>query len=62
MRSIKPLLLTLTILVVPAISGLFAQQPAKSADSGLKEWTTEEDHQNMMQRLGIRLLNYAPAK
>jgi hypothetical protein len=61
MRSIRPLRLLLSLLAVPVISGLFAQQPAEPAASGLKEWTTQEDHENMMQQLGIRKLRPGPS-
>lgn len=58
MRSIQ-----LGILLIFGFSGaacLFAQDQA-SSNSELKSWTTQQDHQNMMNQLGIRKLRPGPS-
>jgi hypothetical protein len=40
---------------------LYSQQPADSAAVEIRNWTTEEDHQNMMLQLGIRKLRPGPS-
>ena len=40
------------------VSGLFGQQ---SSAPEQKAWTTAEDHQNMMQQLGIKKLRPGPS-
>ena len=49
--------------MVVALTGgkLHGQQPAPAAAPGLKTWTTAEDHQNMMNQLGIRQLRPGPS-
>jgi hypothetical protein len=45
-------------------AGLAAQNTSATAASGLPkpmEWTTEQDHQNMMQQLGIKALRPGPS-
>lgn len=50
------------ILGILAVSGSFAQQPAaSSSEPSAKAWTTAEDHQNMMQQLGIKKLRPGPS-
>jgi len=60
MRSTKILVLLFTLTTISVTSGLIAQQATESTDSGLKEWSTQEDHQNMIQQLGIRKLRPGP--
>jgi hypothetical protein len=43
------------------ISGLLAQQPSAPSSAEPKSWTTAEDHQNMMNQLGIRKLRPGPS-
>jgi hypothetical protein len=50
------------ILAIFAVSGLLGQQPPESSSApGAKAWTTAEDHQNMMQQLGIKQLRPGPS-
>jgi hypothetical protein len=50
------------ILAIVAVSGSFGQQqPAASSAPEAKAWTTAEDHQNMMQQLGIKRLRPGPS-
>ena len=48
------------IFAVFAVSGSFGQQTG-AAPSETKSWTTAEDHQNMMQQLGIKRLRPGPS-
>jgi hypothetical protein len=43
------------------ISGLLAQQPSAPSAAEPKSWTTAEDHQNMMNQLGIKQLRPGPS-
>jgi hypothetical protein len=43
------------------ISGLLAQQPSAPSAAEPKGWTTGEDHQNMMNQLGIKKLRPGPS-
>ena len=55
-------LLFAMILATSAIPGSLGQQPAASASAPeAKAWTTAEDHQNMMQQLGIKQLRPGPS-
>jgi hypothetical protein len=52
-------------MVMPA-GGLFAQDPAPAApaiggDTAPLNWTTKEDHQNMREQLGIKVLRSGPS-
>src|SRR5689334_1004853 len=51
----------LVIVLAFAISAPFlsAQQPAPSSDA--RQWTTAEDHQNMLAQLGVRTLRPGPS-
>jgi len=40
---------------------LYSQQPTDSVTAELRNWTTQEDHQNMMMQLGIRKLRPGPS-
>ena len=42
-------------------AGLFAQQGSAPASAEPKNWTTAEDHQNMMNQLGIKALRPGPS-
>jgi hypothetical protein len=42
-------------------AALPAAQPAASAETAPKNWTTQEDHKNMMEQLGIRKLRPGPS-
>jgi lysophospholipase L1-like esterase len=61
MRFIKLMVSLSYFAVILATTALFAQQPATSTESGFKNWTTKEDHQNMMMQLGIRKLRPGPS-
>ena len=54
------IILTLFIAIL-GITVLVAQQPAAPASSEAKQWTTQEDHQNMMTQLGIKKLRPGPS-
>lgn len=41
-------------IAILGLTVLFAQKSDTSIDTELKSWTTEEDHQNMMDQLGIK--------
>ena len=43
------------------IAILAAQQPESSAAAETKDWTTQQDHQNMMDQLGIKKLRPGPS-
>ena len=60
MRFIKLMVSLSSFTVILAATALFAQQPAIPLESGLKNWTTQQDHQNMMMQLGIRKLRPGP--
>lgn len=49
------------LVAVLATTAMFAQQPAAPAAPEPKNWTTQEDHQNMMAQLGIRKLRPGPS-
>jgi len=51
--------LVAALAVAPSLQG--RQQATASPDSGLKAWTTAEDHQNMMTQLGITALRPGPS-
>jgi hypothetical protein len=54
--------ISLSVLVaILGLAALFAKQSAASAASELKNWTTQEDHQNMMIQLGIKKLRPGPS-
>ena len=60
MRFLKLVVSSSSLAAILATTALFAQQPVTSTESGLKNWTTKEDHQNMMMQLGIRKLRPGP--
>ena len=43
------------------ITVLAAQQPGATTSTEAKQWTTQEDHQNMMMQLGIKKLRPGPS-
>src|SRR5271170_911753 len=45
-----------TLIAAAIVSGLFAQSPVDT-----KAWTAAEDHQNMMDQLGIKALRPGPS-
>jgi len=49
------------VLVLAAGPVLHGQQPPPQPTPGLKTWTTAEDHQDMLDRLGIRQLRPGPS-
>jgi len=58
----KRLLIPVSVLAVISVAAvLFAQEGADTKETGLKTWTTKEDHRNMMQQLGIRKLRPGPS-
>jgi hypothetical protein len=60
MRFEKLMVSLSSFATILATTALFAQQPATPTESGLKNWTTTQDHQNMMMQLGIRKLRPGP--
>ncbi len=56
----EKLMVSSSFAVILVTTALFAQQPATPTESGIKNWTTKEDHQNMMMQLGIRKLRPGP--
>jgi hypothetical protein len=62
MRTIKFVILLLVLIAISGIAALVAQQAAaQSAASETKNWTKEQDHQNMMGQLGIKKLRPSPS-
>jgi hypothetical protein len=61
MRSIKLEVLLSVCIAVLGSTLLLAQQLAAPSTPEVKSWTTQEDHQNMMARLGIRKLRPGPS-
>jgi hypothetical protein len=61
MRSIKLELLLLALFVFLGTMVLVAQQTTPPAAPEAKAWTTQEDHQNMMNQLGIKKLRPGPS-
>jgi len=53
--------LLVAVVAVIAAANILAQQSSTSQSSELKTWTTAEDHQNMMQQLGIKKLRPGPS-
>jgi hypothetical protein len=52
----------LLIIFVLTVAGLFGQQPSAPASAvETKDWTTADDHQNMMNQLGIKKLRPGPS-
>jgi len=49
------------LVAVLATTSLLGQQPPPPAASELRTWTTAEDHQNMMDQLGIKRLRPGPS-
>ena len=49
------------LLLILTMSSLLAQQPSGQSAPELKKWTTAEDHQNMMNQLGIKQLRPGPS-
>jgi hypothetical protein len=47
--------------VILAMADLLAQQPSTGSAPEAKSWTTVEDHQNMMNQLGIKQLRPGPS-
>jgi hypothetical protein len=63
MRSIKLGIFVLVAMLVAmlGITALVAQQAAAPTAPEVKNWTTQEDHQNMMAQLGIKKLRPGPS-
>lgn len=61
MRWIKFLISTLLPVAVLNSAILFAQKQTEQPGTEPLEWTTEEDHQDMMRQLGIRKLRPGPS-
>jgi hypothetical protein len=61
MRTIKFGFLLLALFAILGITVLVAQQAGVPAGSEPKSWTTQEDHQNMMNQLGIKKLRPGPS-
>jgi hypothetical protein len=61
MRSRILGILLLALIAVLGTTILVAQQPASTNTSEVKAWTTKEDHQNMMNQLGIKQLRPGPS-
>jgi hypothetical protein len=61
MRSSKFGILLCMPAIILGIATLMAQQPAPSTPLDTKNWTTQDDHQNMMKQLGIRALRPGPS-
>jgi len=57
------LALTATLILVAMVGRLHGQTPppAKDSSSGPRNWTTQEDHKNMMEQLGIKRLRPGPS-
>jgi hypothetical protein len=49
------------LVLLTLISSLLAQQPSTGSGPEPKSWTTAEDHQNMMNQLGIKKLRPGPS-
>lgn len=49
------------LFAIPGTVALFAQAASESDESETKNWTTQQDHQNMMKQLGIRKLRPGPS-
>jgi hypothetical protein len=52
---------TAGLVLLTLISGLLAQQPSTGSAPEPKSWTLDEDHQNMMNQLGIKRLRPGPS-
>jgi len=61
MRSLKLGIMLFTLAAIIGVVSLPAQQPEPSASLDTKNWTTQDDHQNMMKQLGIRALRPGPS-
>ncbi len=61
MRSIKLGILLIVLGILLGLTAAAAQQAAAPAASELKSWTTQEDHQNMMNQLGVKKLRPGPS-
>ncbi len=61
MQSIKLGIPVAGLLAILGMAALSAQQAPAPAASELMNWTTQEDHQNMMAQLGIRELRPGPS-
>ncbi len=61
MRSIISGILAFVLVLIPGVTVLTAQQSDTSTVTEPKSWTTNEDHQNMMNQLGIRKLRPGPS-
>jgi hypothetical protein len=61
MRLFKFGILLLVLGALLGFTPLLAQQAAAPAATELKAWTTQEDHQNMMNQLGIKKLRPGPS-
>jgi hypothetical protein len=60
-RIVVTILLLVGIPAISAVAHLPAQQSNSAYSADPKEWTTAEDHQNMMSQLGIRKLRPGPS-
>ncbi|MBP8305267.1 MAG: hypothetical protein KBE04_14210 [Phycisphaerae bacterium] len=61
MSTRRCLSMTLVCLVLAGLGTLLAQESAAQAAPEPKNWTTQEDHQDMMTQLGIRRLRPGPS-
>jgi hypothetical protein len=61
MRSLKFGILLLALGTLSGLTLLVAQRAETPTTSELKTWTTQQDHQNMMDQLGIKKLRPGPS-
>ena len=60
MRSMKSGIVSFLLIALPGTAAVLAQKPEPSTAAESKGWTTKQDHQNMMDQLGIKKLRPGP--